>query len=217
MGGPLISWQVPASPGPFSGRGLGILFEMYSFYAGRSSGLPCEINRPDASKCGAVPLPRKRPWAEEQGGSSSSGPGGVWAQIPEPGSLQGSLRRTQVASCASSLVGSRLLRVGRRNLYVKKSCPVALDSGAQAFGSHQRTMIPHLEGVAWGSYDFVCTCVSLGILKGACFTSKPAEPSPEPPFLPGETQQVPEFLGVKMGVAGGGKEPGRVPVPGLGR
>lgn len=63
----------------------------------------------------------------------------------------------------------------------------------------------------------MCTCVSLGILKGACFTSKPAELSPEPPFLPGETQQVPEFLGVTMRMAGGGMEPGRVPVPGMGR
>ena len=40
-----VSWQVPTSPGPFSGRGLGILFETSSFYAGRSSGSPCEINR----------------------------------------------------------------------------------------------------------------------------------------------------------------------------
>lgn len=119
-----VSWQVPTSPGPFSGRGLGILFEMYSFYAGRSFGSPCEINRPDALECGAVPLPCKPPWAEEQGSSSFSGPGGAWARIPEPGSLQGSLRRTQVASCAYSLVGSRLFRVGPRNLYVRKSCPV---------------------------------------------------------------------------------------------
>lgn len=55
------------SPGKFlpvqapSGRGLWHPLEMYSFYAGRSFGSPCEINRPDALECGAVLLPANLP------------------------------------------------------------------------------------------------------------------------------------------------------------
>lgn len=121
---PLVSWQVPTSPGPFSGRGLGILFEMYSFYAGCSSGSPCEINR--GQMLWSVALCRSL--ANLPGQRSRAVLALPVLEAPGHGfpslAVSRSLKRTQVASCTYSLVGSRLLRVGPRNLYVKKSCPV---------------------------------------------------------------------------------------------